>query len=170
MKILALILLTLATAACVTPQREMAATKDGVHQSHFNIESLRVINLTNITIENKEGINTFPYAVGPLTSISGTLLSALLEVTGADLIVSKVYASSMQSGSLVYVFITQEIAENTGEAKYKLNLVNKTKKAFNLLVDYDIVAVSSRTLDVVNGPSDELEHLKVRAALAFFPF
>jgi len=170
MKFLALILLTLSITACVTSQRETAAVKGGSNQSHFDIESLRVINLTNIEIVNKEGINTFPYAVGPMASTSDTLLGALLEVTGADLIVSKVFTSNAQAGSLVYVFITQEISESTGEAKYKLNLVAKGKKALNLLVDYDIVAVSSRTLDVINGPSDELEHLKVNAAQSFFPF
>lgn len=170
MKNLSLILLTLAITACVTPHREMAATKGGVHQSYFDAESLRLINLTNITIENKEGINTFPYAVGPMSSTNGALLSALLEVTGANLILSKVFASNAQSGSLVYAFITQDIEESTGAAKYKLNLVMKTKKALNLMVDYDIVAVSAGTLDVVNGPSDELEHFKVKAAQAFFPF
>lgn len=171
MKILALILLTLPLTACVTPQREMAATKGGINKSHFDAESLKIINLTNIEIVDKDGINTFPYAVGPMTSTSNTLLSALLEVTGADLIVSRVFMSNPQSGSLIYTFLTQEIAENTGEAKYRLNLVIKTKKGgLNLLVDYDIVAVSSRSMDVVNGPSDELERYKVNAAQTFFPF
>lgn len=170
MKILALGLLIFSVTACVTPHREMAAVQGGAGQGHFaNVETLRVINLTNITIVDKEGTNTFPYAVAPMTSTSNQLLKGLLEVTGADLIVSKIFASN--SSPLVYTFISQEISENTGEAKYKLNLVMKTNKgALNLLVDYDIVGVTARTLDVVNGPSDELEHYKVNAAQTFFPF
>lgn len=146
--------------------RKVASSAD----KYLNDKDMKVINLTNIAIIDRDNNNIFPYSAAPLTSPSKALLDSLLKTTGDNEIVSGIFsAQSLPTFKNIYVFVSKEILDPYN-SKYKLNVVYENSRSRISLIDYDIVGTSQRELGVVNGPSDELEKYIVRSETSLFPY
>ncbi len=150
--------------APVPQKREVASSK------YLNDKSMRIINLAAIKILDGEGNNTLPYTLAP-AKVSAKTTAALLEASGDDVILSRVFAIAKGSSAFknVYGFITQRI-DSADSSTFRLNIVYENKSGSMTLIDYDIYDATSKELKVSNGPSDDRQDLRVLAEMSFFPF
>nr|BDT27848.1 hypothetical protein BHI3_13140 [Bacteriovorax sp. HI3] len=148
-----------------TPNREVASSR------YLNDKSMRIINLAHIQVIDSEGSNTLPYKLEASKKVSDKTLAALLEASGDDVILSRIFVTEKGSSSFknVYGFITQRI-DTPDSSTFRLNIVFENKSGTLTLIDYDIYDATPRELKVYNGPSDALEKLSVFAETSFFPF
>ncbi len=148
----------------VNQWREVASSK------YLNDESMSIINLNKIKILNSDGENTFPYVVTSAPKISAKIKAALLAESGDDQILSKIFSIQKGESSFknIYAFTTKRIDSATSTT-YRVNIVFENKSGSMTLIDYDIKDASNKELKTVNGPTDQLEKLRIVAEVFFFP-
>jgi hypothetical protein len=124
-------------------------------------ESLRGIDLTDVRIVDRHGMQTFGYMVGQ-TEVDDKTLQDLIETTGDDVILSKIF--DLKNGEVdgkpskfkhVYVFVSQEIVD-ADHSTFHMNVqyIGATSKT-NL--HYNITAASKDKLNLELGPTDEIQ-------------
>lgn len=154
---------------CAFSEKTAHVTERTVASSKYlNINSLKIINLTNIQILDSHNENAFPWPVSVNTKISAQTMASIKAELGPDPILSRIYTGSSNSMN-IYTFITQS-TDKKDIPIFKLVVIMESKTSLSkAYVDYDIQDALPRELKVVNGPSDDLIKYRVVPEMSFFP-
>lgn len=117
--------------------------------------NMKKINLNGIKILNSEGQDTLGYRFGAMRSQTEEVKDIIVSESGTDAL-SRVWGLLDRSSfKNILIYVTK------GNSGYVLNVLYWNKSGSAFLVDYDIKKADKKSLTVENGPSDEVETLKV---------
>ena len=164
MRFLSILILAAFATGCATTQSSTVRKTAQETPSHYSIDGLRLIDLTDIVVmNNNTQKNELPVQVGAVKEVDEWLYKMLAQETAADELVSRIYyAPAKADGTETYVVISKVMTN------FNLNIVQTKKQGKKTVVSstkvFEIVGANQQILELVKSPQENPEGYTVISA------